>query len=300
MQAMDVSFTSGDSKVTGKLFPATFGDGDRPGVAIIGPMTFQKEQAPLLYAQQFAQAGFTALVFDPRYRGDSGGEPRCYENPFDKAEDLQAAVDFLATQEGVNPDAMYILGICMGSSTAIHAAVESPRVRAVATIAGHYRDELSDLAWLGSKEAVQARLERGQAALNAYQTEGTVDYVPAVDPTRTDVGMPGEQVWSWYQLWADRGLWENRYAVMSDAALLTYTGLPYAAKLAKPFLMIHGEQCAVPMAARRHFSVVPTADKQLVWDDSVRHLQYYDDPSVVERTSLTVIDWFSRHLMQAT
>jgi hypothetical protein len=37
-----------------------------------------------------------------------------------------------------------------------------------------------------------------------------VDYVPAADAARTDVGMPGELVWSWYQLWADRKLWENR------------------------------------------------------------------------------------------
>jgi hypothetical protein len=51
---------------------------------------------------------------------------------------------------------------------------------------------------------------------------GNVDYVPAVDDVRMDVGMPGKFVWDWYHGWADRGIWENQYAVMSDADLLEY------------------------------------------------------------------------------
>jgi hypothetical protein len=73
----------------------------------------------------------------------------------------------------------------------------------------------------------------------------------AFDFSRTDVGMPGEMVGSWYQLWADRGLWENRYAVMSDAAVLSYDSISAAARLTKPLLMVHSDQCAHPDAARR-------------------------------------------------
>ena len=49
-----------------------------------------------------------------------------------------------------------------------------------------------------------------------------------MDQTDPNVGMPGEFVWSWYQPWADRGEWENRYAVMSDADLLTYESISAA------------------------------------------------------------------------
>jgi pimeloyl-ACP methyl ester carboxylesterase len=111
-----------------------------------------------------------------------------------------------------------------------------------------------------------------------------------------DVGMPGELPWSWYQLWADRGLWENRYAVMSDAALFSFESISAAARLTKPYLMIHGDGSAIPDAARRHFAVVPTADKQFQWDEHTRHLQYYDDPAVIDRSVISVVDWFSRHL----
>jgi hypothetical protein len=58
----------------------------------------------------------------------------------------------------------------------------------------------------------------------------------------------------------------------------------------------HSDQCAVPSAARRHIAVAPTPDKHLVWEGQTRHLQYYDDPEVIDRTVWSIVDWFSRHL----
>jgi uncharacterized protein len=60
--------------------------------------------------------------------------------------------------------------------------------------------------------------------------------------------------------------------------------------------MVHSDQCALPDAARRHFAVVPTTDKQLLWEGQSRHLQFYDDPDVIDRTVWHIVDWFSQHL----
>jgi uncharacterized protein len=291
-----VTFEGEDETLVGRLYPAAFGAPPAPAVALVGPMTFQKEQAPTLYAERLSQLGYTALVFDPRYRGESGGEPRCYESPAAKVEDLRAAVAFLSGLPTVDSDRLALIGICMGGGHALAAAADEPRVRAVATVAGHYRDRAADLEWLGGETAVAERLARGQGALEKYEAMGEVEYVPAVDFSRADVGMPGELVWSWYQLWADRGLWENRYAVMSDAAMFSFDSISAAARLTTPLLMVHSDQCAIPDAARRHFAVVPNADKQLLWDGQTRHLQYYDDPAVIDRTVCGIVDWFGRHL----
>jgi uncharacterized protein len=291
-----VTFESQGETIVGRLSPAAFGDGPAPGVVIIGPENYQKDQAPAQYAPRFAQLGYAALIFDPRYRGESGGEPRCYENPLAKIEDLGAALDYLSELPDVDSERLALLGICFGSSYALRFAADDRRVRAVATVAAHLRDHAADIAWLGSEEAIAERLARGRAALEKHEATGEVDYVPAVDFSRTDVGMPGELVWSWYQLWADRGLWENRYAVMSDAAMLSYESLSAAARLTTPLLMIHSDQCAVPDAARRHFAVAPTADKQLLWEGETRHLQFYDDAAVIDRATWNAADWFSRHL----
>lgn len=53
--------------------------------------------------------------------------------------------------------------------------------------------------------------------------------------------MPGRLVWSWYKLQADRGMWENQYAVMSDAAMFIFESLSAAARLGKPWLIIHSD-----------------------------------------------------------
>jgi len=291
-----VTFESQGETIVGRLFPAALGVGPAPAVAIVGPMTFQKEQAPTLYAERLSQLGYTALIFDPRYRGESGGEPRCYENPAAKVEDLRAAVAFLSGLPEVDADRLALLGICMGGGHALAAAADEPRVRAVATVAGHYRDPSADAQWLGGESAVAERFERGQAALEKYEARGEVEYVPAVDFSRPDAGMSGELVWSWYQLWADRGLWENRYAVMSDAAMFSFDSIGAAARLTTPVLIVHSDQCAIPDAARRHFAVVPSANKQLLWEGQTRHLQYYDDPEVIDRTVCSIVDWFSRQL----
>jgi uncharacterized protein len=291
-----VAFESRGETIVGRLFRAEFGDAPAPGVVIIGPENYQKEQAPAQYAPRFAQLGYTALIFDPRYRGESGGEPRCYENPLAKIEDLRAVVDYLSDLADVDSERLALLGICFGGSYALRAAADDPRIRAVATAAAHLRDRAADVAWLGSEETVAQRLARGRGAVEKYEVTGEVDYVPCVDFSRSDVGMPGEMVWGWYQLWADRGLWENRYAVMSDAAVLSYDSISAAARLTTPLLMVHSDQCAVPAATRRQFAVVPSADKQLVWEDGTRHFQYYEDPVVIERAVCSIVDWFSRHL----
>jgi fermentation-respiration switch protein FrsA (DUF1100 family) len=291
-----VTFESQGETIVGRLYQAAFGDSAAPAVTILGPETFQKEQAPTQYAERLSQLGYTTLAFDPRYRGESGGEPRCYEDPMAKVQDARAALSYLSDLPGVDADRVAVVGICMGSSHTLRVAADEPLVSAVATVTGHYRDPAADATWLGGESAVAERLARGRAALERYEATGEVDYVPAVDSTRADVGMPGELPWSWYQLWADRGLWENRYAVMSDAAVLAYDSITAAARLAKPLLMVHSDQCAIPDAARRHFAVVPTADKQLLWEGQTRHLQFYDDPAVIERTVWNIVDWFSRHL----
>ena len=285
-----VTFTISDTPLVGDLYkPAE--TGRRPAVAIVGPMTYQKEQAPTQYAKRLAEMGFVALAYDSRYRGESGGEPRAWENPFHKVEDLKAAVAYLKSRDDVDPDQVSILSICQGGSIAFRAAGEMEGVRALATIAGHYRDKEGDIEWL-TEDGCAARLEQGERAKAKFEATGEVDYIKAVDQTDMNVGMPGEFVWVWYQPWADRDVWENRYAVMSDADLLSYESISAAETLTAPWLMIHGDNCFLPNAARRHMAATPAATKtKTIWDDTA-HLAYYDQPDVIDLATHEVAAWF--------
>ncbi|MCM0000591.1 MAG: hypothetical protein NBV68_14515, partial [Erythrobacter sp.] len=105
-----------DAQLVGDLYTPDVAAPNSAAFVIIGPMTFQKEQAPTEYARRLAALGHTALAFDTRYRGESGGEPRAYENPFHKVADIVSATAFLRTQPGVDPERLFGLGICQGSS----------------------------------------------------------------------------------------------------------------------------------------------------------------------------------------
>ena len=278
-------------ELVGDLHGAGAAGAPRPAVAIIGPMTYQKEQAPTQYATRLADHGFAALAYDSRYRGESGGEPRAWENPAHKVEDLKAAVAYLRSRPDIDPERISILAICQGASAALRAAAELDGVKALATIAGHYRDHEGDIEWLG-EDGREARLVQGDAAKAKYDATGEVDYIPASDPTDMNVGMPGDFVWAWYGPWAERGAWENRYAVMSDADLLRYESRSATEILSTPWLMIHGDHCFLPNAARRHMdAVADRLETRTVWDDTP-HLAYYDQADAIERAMAEIVPWF--------
>jgi fermentation-respiration switch protein FrsA (DUF1100 family) len=263
---------------------------------IIGPMTYVKEQAPTEYATRLAERGFAALAFDCRYRGESGGEPRALENPIHKVEDIQAAVDFISSLEEVDAQRIAGLGICQGSSEMIRAVAGDSRIRVGATVAGHYRDHEGDLAWL-TEAGYQERLSAGKKALSEFQRSGEVAYIPGVDKVDPRVGMPGELVWSWYAGWAERGVWENFYAVQSDAVLLTYESITAARTIDKPYLMIHSDQCMLPDAAKRHFEAIPSQSKKLSWKGQTPHLSFYDQADVVGATVNEIDEFLQAHLV---
>ncbi len=288
-----VTFTSHGIQLVGNLY-APESDSPLPGVVLLGPMTFQKEQAPTEYARRLAKMGLIALVFDPRYRGESGGEPRCWENPQAKVEDVHSAIYFLSMLPQVDSNHIFALAICQGSSEMLPAAADNPHIRALVTVAGHYRDHEGDIAWL-TEDGYKTHLENGEHATQKYRDTGEVEYVPAVDKQRSDVGMPGELVWSWYHLWADRGEWENRYAVMSDANLLKYESFSAAHRMSKPWLMVHSDACMLPSAAKRHFEAAPSTEKQMSWKGDIAHLRFYDDPAIVDPTAQEIAAFFRKN-----
>ena len=104
--------------------------GKLPAIAVCGPFGAVKEQCSGLYAQTLAERGFLTIAFDPSFTGESGGQPRYMASPDINTEDFQAAVDFLTTQENVDPERIGICGICGWGGMAINAAALDTRIKA--------------------------------------------------------------------------------------------------------------------------------------------------------------------------
>ncbi|OAR00304.1 hypothetical protein LLEC1_05092 [Akanthomyces lecanii] len=272
-----------------------------PGVVIIGPYSFTKEQAPTQYATRLADEGYAALIFDPRTVGESTGEPRRQENPVMKNEDAVAGLDYLARRGDINHDALFLVGVCQGGPQCLDIASRDDRVKAVASVTGYFRDLETDIYMIcagcvnaepgvdvGSlkmptpaqgQALYKARLERAKKAKELYEKTGQVEYQPLVDPKAADPEIGRS--------------FENRYAVMSDVDHFSYTTVPGVAKLQKPALVIHGDNCMNAPAAKRHFDSIPTQKKKLLWDNDVSHFQHYDQPDCVDRNVGEIAAWFA-------
>lgn len=314
-----VRYPSHGETIGGVLFRPT-NIAKPPGVVITGPYSFMKEQAPLQYGTRLADEGYAALIFDPRTVGESTGQPRRLENPKMKNEDMVAGLDFLSARGDVDSSRLFLVGICQGGPESLDVASSDSRVKGVASVSGYYRDYETDIymicagcvAWEPGADIAamkmptpaqgealyKARLERARKARQLYDKTGEVVYQPLVDPTAADpnvgslAGLPGPVVWSWYGPWTLKGF-ENQYAVMSDLDHFEYTTVPGVAKLDKPALLIHGNNCMNAAAAKRHYDSIPTTKKKLIWNDEVSHFQHYDQPDSVDHNVGDIAAWFA-------
>lgn len=316
--AEKVLFNSHGDQVVGDIYKPV-GAGPFPTVIILGPYSFQKEQAPTQYATRMADEGYLALAFDPRTVGESGGTPRRLENPKMKNEDVISAIDYMFTRSDVDINKIYLLGICQGGPEMLDIASYEDRVKAVASVTGYYRDTETDLFMIAAgvtenpfdtataptikelETLLEKRLKHAQEAKELYERTGEVIYQPLVSPNLGDrengsnAGLPGPLVWSWYGPWTLKG-WENQYAIMSDLDHFSYSTVNGVSKLTKPALIIHSDTCMNPAAAHRHYDSIPTADKLLIWENGTNHFQYYEQPDVVDRTVGHVAEWFNNHI----
>jgi len=296
-----VTFKSGGLDVVGNLFvPA--GKGPWPAVAVIGPVAFVKEQAPLQYAARLVREGFAALIFDPRYHGESAGEPRRWESRKAKVEDLRAAVSFLAGRAEVNAGRLHLLGLCQGSNWAAEAAADEPRVRSVSLVAGHYLMPETAALYLGGPENVAMRIARAQESKAAFLRNGQVDYIPIVSLSDRDALLTPKPIHDFYYRWADRGpfaahtgLWENRITRMSEADIWGHRVDEQLRRLNQPVLMVHSDRAASgPLIPRRLFDEIASKNKQAVWLEGRNQIQFYQDPMTIDMVVPHLARFFSR------
>ena len=253
-----------------------------------------RDQVTGLYAERLAERGYVTLAFDHRNWGESGGEPRCHEDPQGKLHDLRAAVSLLRSRPEVDGDRIGAVGICLGGGYALKFAAFDPRVKVFAGIAGAYNNPYSMRsgmdydAVLGSYTEVLERQDQG----------GPVEYLPAV-AEEGEAAMPGRRARS--PTTAPRAAprdWANQVTRASVLELITMDNLMGADFLSpKPALIVHGvmDRFCSPEGAEEAFKRLDEP-KRLVWLDAKRHIDLYDrEPYVTQAVDATA-EFLSQHL----
>ncbi|MGH9371169.1 MAG: alpha/beta hydrolase [Vicinamibacterales bacterium] len=189
MVSKRITFQSGNDTIVGSLHLPDRSEHRWPTIIFTGSWTTVKEQMPAVYARRLTDAGFAALTFDFRHWGESGGEPRAYESPASKIEDIQSAARYLHRQAVVDPDRIGGLAVCASAGYMAHAIAAGAPIRALALVAAWLHDPVSIVPLYGGEAEVRRRIEAGQAARQRFDRSGTVDYVPAYDPNDPNAAM---------------------------------------------------------------------------------------------------------------
>jgi uncharacterized protein len=74
------------------------------------------------FTRRFAEAGIAALLFDYRFFGARGGEPRQRIFPRDQIEEYRSALTWLSMQREIDADRLGILGTCFSGGHVLHVA----------------------------------------------------------------------------------------------------------------------------------------------------------------------------------
>ncbi len=140
-----------------------------PAIAVCGPFGAVKEQCSGLYAQTMAEKGYLTIAFDPSFIGESTGEPRYMASPDINTEDYQAAVDYLSTNEFVDPKKIGIIGICGWGGMALNAASLDTRVKATVALTMYDMTRVNANGYFDSEDSEDKRYEK-KAALNKQRS----------------------------------------------------------------------------------------------------------------------------------
>ncbi|MER5430218.1 alpha/beta hydrolase [Streptomyces sp. NPDC002588] len=299
-----VTFPGNDLALAGILFtPDDHTDGRLPAIVISHPGGGVKEQSPSIYAERLARAGFAALVFDAAYQGESEGEPRGMENPFQRAENIKSAVTYLTTRDDIDPDRIGALGICASGGYVPYAAQTDHRIKGVATVSavdmgsvireglGRTQDPAILKALLDQAGAARTAEARGAAPeLMAWIPDNAEELLETA--TRqfretfefycTPRGHHPRAVQGWVLRSVDQLAQYDSYALIELIS-------------PRPLLMIAGSEAESAYFSRE--AIAQAAEpKELVVIDGATHIDLYDKDEYVTPAVAKLAEFFGKHL----
>ena len=134
IERAEVTFASGEAHCAAWLYrPAAERATARATCVVMAHGFADRHDGLAPYAERLAQAGAAALVFDDRYLGDSGGEPRQRFREREQLADWRAAVSH-ARLDGVDPERIVLWGFSLSGGHAVQTAAADPRIAATLAV----------------------------------------------------------------------------------------------------------------------------------------------------------------------
>jgi fermentation-respiration switch protein FrsA (DUF1100 family)/ketosteroid isomerase-like protein len=263
-------------------------------VVVTGSWTTVKEQMPDLYAAKLAKEGFVSLTFDFRNYGKSEGQPRNYENPQMKAQDIKNSVEFLKTLSFVDGENIGGLAVCASTGYMSLAVANGADLKAINFVAPWLHNPEIARGIYGEENA-RNLIAKSDAAKKKFAETGVVDYVIAASDKDNTAAMFGPFD---YYLNPKRGAikeWGNQFAVMAWKGWLEFDAITPAEKINVPVQIIHSQTAAVPNGAESYYSKLRST-KNIIWIENAAQFDFYDGEELTTKAALQAVKWFEKHL----
>ena len=288
--------------LVGDLYTPKNSAGKMPGIVVGGSYGSVKEQVAGFYANQMASRGFVTLAFDPSFTGDSGGEARNVTSLDINTEDFCAAVDFLSTYGGVDPEKIGVIGICGWGGIALNAASIDTRIKATAAITMYDMHRVMANGYNDVNDNAEAR-KKTKEALSAQRTKDYLAGKPELNGGRA-AKLTGNELqfqkeyWDYY---IQRGYHKNSvnnpgqgWAKTWVLGMINTPILAYADEIESPVLLVHGENAHSRYFSEDVFKRLKGDNKELYIVPGAVHTDLYDNLEKIPFEKIT--DFFKTNL----
>lgn len=278
----DIEIAFGEKTLRGWFYEP---DKSRPWPAVIMAHGFSgvKEQRLDAFAEAFAERGMAVCVIDFPNLGASDGEPRGDIDPAEQLDAFQAALDWTATREGVDPSRLGIWG----------TSYSGGHVLSLITSAGNIKCAVAQVPFVGPPiDEVPAPLE-AMFTSERERTSGAPSMVPVVGDGFAALPTPDAKAWA-EALAPDAPNWKNEVTLASVDRLLRYRPADRIEDSTVPLLVVLAlNDSLIPATMVRSVFERAGGVKELVEIESGHfdvYLDRFDDAVQPEA------DWFSKYL----
>lgn len=276
-------------------------------IAIAGPFGAVKEQCAGLYALELAKRGFITLAFDPSFIGESGGEVRNVASPDINTEDFSSAVDYLSTQENIDPNHIGILGICGFGGMALNAASMDTRIKATVTLTMYDMSRVNANGYFDLDNSEEKRYQN-KLKLNEQRT---LDYKNASylraggvnDVIPDDAPQFVKDYYDYYKTergYTSRSLNSNQgWNLTSSLSFINMPILNYINEIRSAVLIIHGNKAHSFYFSKDAYERMINGNKyvenkEFYIVDGATHTDLYDQLDIIPFNK--IVDFYKKHL----
>lgn len=297
-QRQELHFRSGDGQCAAWLLrPHPVDSESVPLVLMAHGFTATREDGLIQYARRFAEHGIASLAFDYRGFGDSQGGERQVLNIGRELEDLNAAIDFGHTLEGVDPGRIGLWGSSFGGGMVLAAAARRHSL-ACAIVQVPFTGGIQAITSMPPRTALRLGVEAVRD-LRAHRTGRPRVMVPAAGVPGSLAVMSSPDALPGFESIVPTGSRHvNAVAAGIGLSALGWRPGAKARSIACPLLVQVADRDAItpPGPAAR---VAATAPKGELRRYDCGHFDVYSEPWF-DRVATDQVEFLSRHLVAAS